>query len=70
MTFWQGLQGLMRVTEDRAGLTKPSSQLFDKVLLDLTGLDDRHARQEKVRQASAAVMRHYDALLGPARRSN
>ena len=70
LTFWQGLQGLMRVTEDRAGLTKPSSQLFDKVLLDLTGLDDRHARQEKVRQASAAVMRHYDALLGPARRSN
>ncbi len=70
LTFWQSLQGLMRVTQDRAGLSKPSLQLFDKVLMDLTGLDDRDARRERVRATAETVTKHYAELIGVARRSN
>lgn len=62
--FWQSLQGLMRVTQDRAGLSKPSPQLFDKVLMDLTGLEDRAAREARAEEVAAAAAAHYDALLG------
>jgi glutamate-ammonia-ligase adenylyltransferase len=67
LIFWQSLQGLMRVTQDRAGLAKPSAQLFEKVLMDLTGLDDTDARDARAAAAAAIATRHYETLIGVAR---
>ena len=68
LSFWQSLQGLMRVTQDRAGLSKPSPQLFDKVLMDLTGLEEFDAREARATAAAAIASRHYDTMIGTARR--
>ena len=62
-SFWQDLQGLVRVSQDRSGDSRVTPDLFDRVLLDLTGLEDHDARAARADQASAIAKRHYDELI-------
>lgn len=67
LSLWQSVQGLMRVAQDRAGLTKASPQLFDKVLLDLTGLEEAVDREARTAAVAARVSALYEALIGQPR---
>ena len=65
-SFWQDLQGLVRVSQDRSGESRVTPELFDRVLLDLTGLEDHDARVARVDLAASIAKRHYDELIGGA----
>ncbi len=64
LEFWQTLQGLVRVTQDRSGLSKVTPNLYDKALLDLTGLEDVAEREARAEAVAAAVRVHYQRIIG------